>query len=158
MDEMAVVREVHPGQIVVESKVKSTCSQCQQVDSCASGQVASALPHKTLSVMIDTHEDVEDYIIGEQVIISIPENTLLSVAWQVYLLPLFGLIIAGGFGQYLFSQSLWLNAEWQAILLSLFGGYLGHYIAKWLQSKAGIDKTLVPEIKQRVIATHSIES
>ena len=150
MEELAVVRQVLDQQVIVESKVKSTCSQCQQVDNCGSGIVAKAIPHKSLSVAIDTNDTFK---VGDEVVISIPENVLLDVAWQVYLIPLMGLILLGGLAQYLLVQTQFLSAEWQAIVLSLIGGYCGHRIAKWLQSRNNNDKILAPKIKHRVIAS-----
>ena len=59
MKERAIVKQVLNGQVVVESLVKSTCSQCQQVDTCGSGQVAKALPHKSLSLAIKTPDGIQ---------------------------------------------------------------------------------------------------
>ena len=150
MQERAIVKQVLNGQVIVESLVKSTCSQCQQVDTCGSGQVAKALPHKTLSLAINTPDA---YKVGDEVIIAIPEQALLSVAWQVYLLPILGLIIAGGLGQYLFTQAHLVTAEWQAIFMALAGGIGGHKLAKWRQKDSKQNKALAPQILQRVIAT-----
>ena len=67
-----------------------------------------------------------------------------------------GLIIAGGFGQYLLTQAHLITAEWQAIFISLAGGIGGHKLAKWRQKDSKQNKALAPQILQRVIATKPV--
>ena len=46
IEEQARVIAIDKNKITVESIVKSSCSGCQQIDSCGSGQIAKAIPHK----------------------------------------------------------------------------------------------------------------
>ena len=49
MEELATVTAYENGKITVVSQIKSTCNSCSQVNTCASGLVAKAIPHKKLS-------------------------------------------------------------------------------------------------------------
>lgn len=152
MEELARVVAVHEDHVVVESQVKSTCSSCQQVDNCGSGIVAKAIPHKKMTLDIETKES---FSIGEQVIISIPEQALLSVAWRVYLWPLIGLILLAGLGHYGAGQ-LKLNGELLSIVLGVCGGYLGFLVSRKHLNNDAQQQALLPTVKQRLITTQSV--
>ncbi|GLX79413.1 sigma-E factor regulatory protein RseC [Thalassotalea insulae] len=126
IEEQAKVIAVEQGYVVVESLIKSSCSGCQQVDNCGSGQIAKAFPQKKVSYKVVTEQAMSP---GDTVIIGLSEKLLLSAAWQVYLWPLIGLIAMGLLGQWLVEQLI-LPHELFAVLLSLAGGYLGFYLAR----------------------------
>ncbi len=48
MEELATVTAIDNENITMVSKIKSTCNSCSQVDTCASGQVAKAIPKKNI--------------------------------------------------------------------------------------------------------------
>ena len=150
MDERAVVVDVLANGVVVESQLKSTCSGCQQVDNCGSGQVAKAFPQPKLTVEIATNDS---YQVGDEVLISVPEQTLLSVAWQVYLWPLIGLALAAALGQHFMLAGVFGNtlAELPVILLALVGGFAGFKLAKYRLATSSLHQQLTPTIKGRVL-------
>ncbi|GHE86184.1 SoxR reducing system RseC family protein [Thalassotalea profundi] len=129
-------------QITVVSEIKSTCSSCQQVDTCGSGQVAKAFPTKKLALELTCHLPVK---VGDHVVLGLSEKALLSTAWQVYCWPLFGLLLFSYFGQWLVSEQL-LAHEILAIILGAFGGYLGFTFAKKHQEKSISQKALAPVV------------
>ena len=146
IEERANVTELLTDAVMVESVIKSTCSQCHQVDNCGNGQVAKALPQKKLSLQIPTQED---FVIGDEVIIAIPERFLLQTAWQVYIWPLVGLLAGAAIGQY-FLNIAWFNHELLVIALATLGGFTGSKLAKWWQSYSGLQEKLVPKIMQTI--------
>ena len=152
MEELAEVVAIDNGQITLVSKVKSTCNTCSQVDTCASGQVAKAIPHKTLSFVLPypeslstTSEATLNLSVGDCVIISLPETDVLHSALQVYLLPLAGLLSFSAFGQWLYQNEA-LAHELLALLIGLVGGYLGYRLAKFWQNKPSKLAKLQPKI------------
>ena len=153
MEEPAKVIQVLRNSVIVESQLKSACSQCQQVDNCGSGQVAKAFPQPKLTVEIETEEA---YNVGDEVLISVPEHALLNIAWQVYLWPILGLMLAAGLGQLLIIEA-WLTQEWQAIILGAIGGFLGYKLAKYNVNRCKHHQLLKPKITQRLIKTSFVE-
>lgn len=147
MEELATVTEISDDKITVVSQIKSTCNSCSQVDSCASGQVAKAIPHKRLSFTLSKPSSLNDTSIqvGDCVVLTVPEIDVLQSAWQVYLLPILGLFLFSGLGQW-FIQVQILPHELFALALGVFGGYLGFRFAKILQSHPLKRKRLQPEI------------
>jgi sigma-E factor negative regulatory protein RseC len=70
---------------------------------------------------------------------------VLQSAWQVYLLPVIGLISFSAFGQWLKVQGI-LSHELLALGVGLFGGYLGYRLAKLLQNHPEHQEKLQPKI------------
>lgn len=146
IEEKALVVGIENDYVQVESTVKSTCSSCQQVNDCGSGQVAKALPKRALKLQFKNDFNL---IVGDSILIGIPEKNLLASAWQVYLLPLIGLISFAGIGQ-LLSSSFSLNHELITIILSAVGGFLGFKLASYLQNKLSVQENLSPSILKKL--------
>ena len=91
------VEHIVSNKITVESTIKSSCSGCNQVDNCGSGQVAKAFPQPKLSLDLYTDLPVK---VGDTVVIGLSDKYLLLSAWQVYLWPLLGLVVASALGQW----------------------------------------------------------
>lgn len=146
IEERAIVKQVLTGAIEIESVVKSSCSQCHQVENCGNGQVAKALPQKKLLLIIPT---TEQFIVGDEVTIAIPEQYLLKSAWQVYMWPLIGVISFAGVGQLLFKNQF-ITHEILVVSLSVIGGVIGAKLARWWQGYSGLHNKLVPKIMERM--------
>ncbi len=161
MEELAKVIAIDGNQITLVSQVKSSCSSCSQVDTCASGQVSKAIPHKKLSFTLPFPQPIStnisqsiDIHVGDCVILSLPEGDVLQSAWQVYLLPIIGLFSFSALGQLMLNQKI-LTHELQALLLGIVGGYLGYRLAKHLQNQPSNISKLQPKILR--ILTKPIE-
>jgi len=142
MEELATVVRVQNNFISVSSEVKSACSGCQQVDNCGSGQVAKAFPTKKLSLTLESELALK---VGDKVVLGLSDACLLQSAWQVYLLPLFGLILFAGISQYFIGKGL-LPHELLGVLLAMLGGFLGYALAKKIQSSPKNKAKLTPQI------------
>lgn len=147
MEELATVIANEQGKITVVSQIKSTCNSCSQVATCASGQVAKAIPHKKLSFILCQPKLLESQTInvGDCVVLTVPEVDMLQSALQVYLLPILGLFACSALGQWLVQEEIFSH-ELIGLVLGVFGGYLGYRLAKYLQNKPNKQKKLQPEI------------
>lgn len=157
IEETAVVVEVNGDLVTVESEIKSACSSCQQVSSCGSGQVAKAFPSKKVQYHIASDKPLS---VGDRVVIGLSESLILSAAWQVYLLPLFGLILGGTLGQLILVEQLGLH-ELIGLTLSVLGGFAGFKFAKRMQCQQGNEQNWRPQLLKllpRNISVQQIDS
>lgn len=147
MEELATVTANEQGKITVVSQVKSTCNSCSQVSTCASGQIAKAIPHKKLSFTLYLPKLLENQVVnvGDFVVLTVPEVDVLQSARQVYLFPIFGLFFFSALGQWLVQEEI-LAHELIGLSIGILGGYLGYRLAKHLQSEPNKQKRLQPEI------------
>ncbi|MFT7007955.1 MAG: sigma-E factor negative regulatory protein RseC [Colwellia sp.] len=147
MEELAEVIAVESGMISVVSQVKSSCSTCSQVSTCASGQVAKAIPHKKSSFILPVSALLSNQPVqvGDCVVLTLPEIDVLQSAWQVYLLPIIGLLVFSAVGQWLTMQAV-LSHELLGLGIGLTGCYLGYRLAKYLQNHPEHQGKLQPKI------------
>ncbi|OIN08717.1 SoxR reducing system RseC family protein [Oceanisphaera psychrotolerans] len=93
IEEIATVMAVHENGVEVACFSKSACGQCKQNSTCGTGLVSKALPGRDHRFVIATDLPLA---VNQQVRIGIPEQSLLTSALLVYLLPL--LLLLGGAG------------------------------------------------------------
>lgn len=148
-EELATVISISDKQVTLTSQIKSTCSGCSQVDSCANGQVSKALPKQQMKVTLNLPA-TSSLKVGDSVILGIPEGDLLTSAGQVYLLPLLGLIGASAAGQWLIDLKV-INHELLSFLIGITGGYLGYVFAKYLQKTHKYAEKLEPKILRVIV-------
>lgn len=101
----------------VEAERQSTCGQCAARKGCGTGLLAKHVGQRFSRIAVDTDEDLQ---IGQQVMVSIPEQALLSGALMMYLLPLVVMFAAAMLAR---MSGLGELAEILAGLLGLCAGF-----------------------------------
>ncbi|WP_438971902.1 SoxR reducing system RseC family protein [Methylophaga sp.] len=76
-------RDAH--QVWVEAERQSTCGQCQARKGCGTGLLAKHIGQRFSRIAVKTNKNLK---IGQNVVVSIPEQALLSGAFMMYLVPL----------------------------------------------------------------------
>lgn len=74
----------------VEAERQSTCGQCQARKGCGTGMLAKHVGQRFSRLAVNTDLDLK---VGQQVMVAIPEQALLSGACLMYLLPLLALFV-----------------------------------------------------------------
>ncbi|TRX54531.1 SoxR reducing system RseC family protein [Thalassomonas sp. M1454] len=149
IEEVATVTAIDGDIITVKSTIKSTCHSCHQQDDCGSGQIAKAIPHKALTTKLTTSLQLN---VGDEVVLGLPENSMLTSAFEVYMLPLFGLVLFAAFGQFTLVESYELH-ELFALFFAVIGALLGFYLAKYRQSNTQVAANLQPKIMRKCANT-----
>jgi len=152
IEEFADVIAIDHANVSLVSQVKSSCGSCAQIKSCGSGQVAQAIPQRQLNLVIPYKANESDITlaVGDSVVIGLPEVDVLSSAAQVYLLPLLGLVLFSGLGEWLVINRV-LSHELLGLLLGTVGGYLGYLCAKHFQTKNNQLAKLQPRILRKMV-------
>jgi sigma-E factor negative regulatory protein RseC len=106
------------GELVwVEAERQSTCGQCQARKGCGTGMLAKHVGQRFSRLAVNTDLDLR---VGQQVMVSIPEQALLSGALLMYLLPLLALFSAAAITRMIGAGEL---AQIVAGLLGLCAGF-----------------------------------
>jgi sigma-E factor negative regulatory protein RseC len=88
IEQKATVVSYDDNLVWVEAERQSTCGQCQARKGCGTGLLAKHVGQRFSRIAVSTDQKLT---IGQQVIVSIPEQALLSGAVMMYLLPLLSL-------------------------------------------------------------------
>lgn len=132
IEEIGVVTAVSKGYIWVETRIKTTCSGCEQNTHCGTGIVAKTVANKSQTIKLPCDEKA---IVGQQAKLGLPEQTLVGISALFYLFPLVVMIIVGVIAE-LVSAQLALNNEFGVIvssLLALLGSF--YLVSQWLKGK-----------------------
>lgn len=159
IEEFADVVAVDGVNVTLVSQVKSSCGGCSQVKSCGSGQVAQAIPQRKLKLVIPYQADNKNLslIVGDSVVLGLPEVDMLTSAGQVYLLPLVGLLLFSGLGEWFVIKELFSH-ELLGLTFGGIGGYLGYRLAKYTQKKNEKSEKLQPQILRKLVSNITNET
>ncbi len=130
--EVGQVVKVDGDLIWVETKVTSTCNACAAKSNCGTSSIAKAFGDKSVVNQVVNDKGAE---LGDKVEVGIPEESLITGAFLVYLLPLVSAVIFALVSQFWLSQFIDIS-EPILIVLTFFGGFIGFLIAKHKIRKA----------------------
>jgi sigma-E factor negative regulatory protein RseC len=89
IEEVGTVISVNHSEVVVETKIKSTCGSCQAQSDCGTGAIARALTPRPESMTFKTDIPLS---VGNKVRIGVPEEALLKASMWLYVTPLIALV------------------------------------------------------------------
>jgi len=116
---IVISREAHL--VWVEAERQSTCGQCQVRKGCGTGLLAKHVGQRFSRIAVKTDEQFE---VGQQVTVSIPEQALLSGAFMMYLVPILLMFAAA-------ALTRWANiGELAEIVAGLSALMVGFYFVR----------------------------
>ncbi len=122
---IATVIDSGSGWIQVQASSKSSCDHCQQPD-CGGGQVNQALARRLHRLKLPYHQALPN---GTQVLLSLPEQGLITAASLVFLLPLVTILLVSMLSNWLL-PALGLNHELWTVALAIIAGWGGFALAR----------------------------
>jgi sigma-E factor negative regulatory protein RseC len=135
IEEVGVICAVdHQGQkqiVWVETQVKSTCGKCEAQANCGTSSIAKAFAHKPEKLRFEMEGTV---VIGQEVSLGIPEESLLKASFLMYLLPLIVLVFSVLVGQQLLPSFGYEQEGWLILFAAIcsYGAY--RYVRQFISS------------------------
>jgi len=126
MNTLATVVAVEPGSITVSCQQQTSCGHCASRDSCGTGIVSEAVPGRAHQVKITTKKSLT---VGQVVEIGLSEQSILSSALLVYVVPLLFLLLGAALGQWWFVE-LAGTSELGVVLTAVVSAGIGLLIAR----------------------------
>lgn len=124
LEQTAIVMEVTPGYVMVESQRKSTCQGCGIKKACGTSLLDNLFATSRVRMKVRDEIGVKP---GDEVMIAIDENSLVKVSALMYLLPLLMLFLFAGLAGELLDMR-----ETYVFLAGLTGMLAGFYVIKRL--------------------------
>lgn len=128
IEETAWVVRIDDEQAWVETQRRASCGSCASKSGCGTSALAEWFGRRTVGLQVDNPVGAR---IGEQVVIGVPENVLVSGAAWMYGLPLLTLLCGAGIGG-------WLAGDAHNDLMTGFGGLLGLGLGFVLARRRGL--------------------
>ncbi|MFC1507740.1 SoxR reducing system RseC family protein [Pseudomonadota bacterium] len=126
MNTLATVVAVEAGSITVSCQQQTSCGHCASRDSCGTGIVSEAVPGRAHQVKITTKKSLT---VGQVVEIGLSEQSVLSSALLVYVMPLLFLLLGAALGQWWFVE-LAGTSELGVVLTAVVSAGIGLLIAR----------------------------
>lgn len=138
--ETATVVAKEPQALWVDAVQKNACETCAAQKGCGT-RVLSKLTGKTSRIrVLAAPEQLRDVVLGDEVIIAIPEDVIVTASLLVYLLPLLCSLAA-----------LWFvpaTSDVPSIIAAAAGLLLGGLIVRWHSIKTRHNPRLNPVLHQ----------
>jgi len=123
----------------LDAERQSTCSQCQAKKGCGTGMLENHVGKRFSRISVEKH--AEDVVVGQQVQLGIPEESLLQGAMMMYIIPLVFMFLSAAVAQLLgFGEALEIVAGISGLAIGFYWVHL-----RFKQSKTGLQAKIVEE-------------
>jgi len=121
IEQQAVVTQCDDKTVWLKAERQSTCSGCQLKQGCGTGLLSNHVGKRFSEITVDKTSDVH---VGQQVQLTIPEQTLLQGAMLMYIVPLILLFVFAAV-----AKTLNFN-EFFEIISGLSGLFIGFVLVR----------------------------
>lgn len=129
---------IEPEGVWVETMQRSSCNACRAEKGCGQSLIAKWSGHTSYIWVLLEGRNPENYSVGEEIKIGVPEEVVARGAMLVYMLPLATLLVAALVAHWLFAHEL-------ITTLSAFAGLaMGGLILRWHAYHTRFDSRLQP--------------
>ena len=138
--EKAQVVAVEGEYALVQAQRRAACDSCEVKKGCGTSVLAKVVGQRFARLKVLNSVQAE---VGDQVLVGVAEQGLLTGAVLIYLFPLLAAALAGLAGQWLFGEQY---TEGWAIVLASLGLFFGLVGVKWRLGRANRRTDLMPVI------------
>jgi sigma-E factor negative regulatory protein RseC len=137
VEESGIVLSVSDGFAEVETVRTSSCTACQAKSACGHHAIAKVSSSNRMRMMVS---DTLASQVGQEVVVGIPEDTLLKASIWMYLVPLLGLVLGAVLPSLVSDESIF------AAIGSILGLATGLYFARKVSLAHVNDPDFQPKI------------
>lgn len=124
--------------IWLDAERQSTCSQCQVKKGCGTGMLANHVGKRFSRISIEKQDNV---IVGQQVQLGIPEESLLQGAFMMYIIPLVMMFLSAALAQVLdFNEAMEIVAGFAGLTVGFYWVHI-----RFKNNKAGLQAKIIEE-------------
>lgn len=122
----------------VETIQRSTCGSCAAQKGCGQSLMSRLMGHTSYLWVLLEGRNSEDYLLGEEIQIGVPETVVVRGSLFVYLVPLLAMILGAGLAQQ------WWGSDGLSALGALLGLLSGGALVRWRAHQTRHDRRLQP--------------
>lgn len=147
IEERATVIDIRGGHLMLQAKVQSSCGSCAAKSGCGTSMLGEVMGKRFTRF---SAENAVGASIGDEVIVGIPERSLLSGSLMVYLFPILSMLAAA-----LLADSLLMPTDTGRdllVALSALGGFTaGALLARAYFRRASNRLLYTPVVLRKII-------
>ncbi|MES2673368.1 MAG: SoxR reducing system RseC family protein [Pseudomonadota bacterium] len=136
--EVGLITAVEPEGLWVETIHRSTCGSCHAQKGCGQSLLAKHGASTSQLWVLLEGRNAQDYYVGDEVRIGIPEDVVATSALFIYMVPLIGMVLAT-----ILAHQQALN-DGVSTLWAMGGLILGGGVARWHAYHTRFDNRLQP--------------
>ena len=122
----------------VETIQKSTCGSCAAQKGCGQSVLARLMGHTSYIRVLLQGRSPEDFRLGQEVDIGVPESLVVRGSLFVYLVPLMFMLLGAGLGD------SWAQSDAWSAFGALLGLVVGGLLVRWRADRSRRDPRLQP--------------
>lgn len=149
IEEQAVVIDIRDNQLMLEARVQSSCGSCEAKAGCGTSLLGNVLGRRFTRF---TAENSVNARIGDEVVVGIPERSMLTGSFMVYLLPVLSMLLFA-----LVADSTFATANDPLVILSAIAGFIaGTVISRRYFARASSKLAYTPVVLRKIISRGTI--
>ncbi|QTR47681.1 SoxR reducing system RseC family protein [Thiothrix litoralis] len=141
IEETATVVDATPDHIWVEARARSACSSCGTQDSCATSSVSKLFGMRRQQLRLPNQFASS---VGEQVIIGVEDQVMVTASLAAYILPVVLMIVAA------IAADIYGMSDKQQAIVALLGLLLGLFGAGVLTSNRLMQRYFQPQLLRKI--------
>ncbi|MDQ2075280.1 SoxR reducing system RseC family protein [Marinimicrobium sp. ABcell2] len=134
----------------VETIQRSTCGSCAAEKGCGQSLMAKLSGHTSYLWVLLEGRNPDDYQLGEEIQLGVPEEVVVKGSLFVYLLPLLSMILLSGLAHSVFAH------EGLSALGGLLGLLAGGLLVRWRAHQTRYDPRLQPVLLDERAPVHLV--
>jgi sigma-E factor negative regulatory protein RseC len=152
IEEQAQVIEVKGDQLVLQAQTQSACGSCSAKNGCGTSLLSKVIGRKFTRFQVDNNVNA---MVGDTVVVGIPEEALLKGSLAMYILPIIGMLVFALLSDVILSDDiLTISAQSRDLMIAvsaIIGLVLGSFMSKWYFQRKSSTQFFSPVILRKII-------
>ena len=147
IEEQIEVIEVIGDQLVLQAETKSACGSCAVSKGCGTSLLAKVVGQKFTRFQV---ENKVSAVVGDTVVVGIPEDALLKGSLVMYVLPIFSMLFSALICDF-FLPDLMSFRDLAIAGFSIGGLILGFLLSRWYFQRQSNARHFSPVVLRKII-------
>jgi len=147
IEEQARVVAIKGNQLVLQAQTQSACGSCSASQGCGTSLLAKVIGRKFTQFQAENNVNA---IVGDFVVVGIPEDALLKGSMVMYVVPVLGMLIFALLAD-LFLLASTQSRDLMIAVSAIFGLVFGSLISRWYFQRRSSVQFFSPVILRKII-------
>jgi len=152
IEEQAQVVDVKGNKLLLQAQTQSACGSCSASKGCGTSLLSKVIGRKFTHFQAENNVNA---IVGDTVVVGIPEDALLKGSVVMYIIPIIGMLVFALLSGWLLSDELFIESAQSRDLMiavsAIIGLIFGSLISKWYFQRQSSTQLFSPVVLRKII-------